>query len=77
MKKDVKQGFPLAPYLFILMGIIFNFMVNCAMKVGEIERTSLLESIKNISICEWYCHFHQMGKNEYEKYGQVVGQLLV
>jgi hypothetical protein len=27
MKKEVKQGFPLAPYLFILMGKIFNFML--------------------------------------------------
>jgi len=52
MKKEVKQGFPLTPYLFILMGKIFNFMVKDAMRVGEIERTSLLESTNNISICE-------------------------
>ncbi len=76
MKREVKQGFPLAPYLFILMGEIFNFMVKDAMRVGEIERISLSESTNNISICEWYCHFYQMGKKEYEKCGQVVGQLL-
>jgi hypothetical protein len=34
------------------MGEVFNFMVKDAMKVGEIERISLLGSTNNISICE-------------------------
>ncbi len=52
LKRKIKQGFPLVPYLFILMGEVFNFMVKDAMKVGEIERISLLGSTNNISICE-------------------------
>jgi hypothetical protein len=40
MKGEVKQGCPLAPYLFILMGEIFNFMVKDVMRVGKIERIS-------------------------------------
>jgi len=46
MKKKVKQRFPLAHYLFILMGEVFNFMVKDAMRVGEIERISLLKKYK-------------------------------
>jgi hypothetical protein len=51
-------------------------MVKDAMRVGEIEKISLSGSTNNISICEWYCHFYQMGKKEYETCGQVVGQFL-
>ncbi len=52
MKREVKQGFPLAPYLFILMGEVFNFMVKDATRVGKIQRISLLGSTNNISIRE-------------------------
>jgi hypothetical protein len=41
MKREVKQGFHLAPYLFILMGEVFNFMVKDAMRVGKIQKISL------------------------------------
>ncbi len=77
MKREVKQGCSLAPYLFIIMGELFNFMVKDAMRVGKIEWISLFGSTNNISICEWYCHFYQMGKKEYDKCGQVVGQLFI
>jgi len=40
MKGEVKQGCPLAPYLFILISEIFNFMVKDVMRVGKIERIS-------------------------------------
>lgn len=43
MKREVKQGFHLAPYLFILMGEVFNFMVKDAMRVGKIQKISLQE----------------------------------
>jgi hypothetical protein len=52
MKREVKQGCSLAPYLFIIMGELFNFMVKDAMRVGKIEWISLFGSTNNISICE-------------------------
>jgi hypothetical protein len=52
MKKKVKQEFPLTPYLFSLMGDVFNFMVKDVMRAREIERISFLGSTNNMSICE-------------------------
>jgi len=42
--KGVKQGCPLAPYLFFIVGKIFNLMFKEVMKLSNVKRIWLLKS---------------------------------
>jgi hypothetical protein len=37
IKREVKQGCPLVPYFFLLMGEVFNIMIKQVTKNGEIK----------------------------------------
>jgi hypothetical protein len=48
IERVLKQGYPLAPYLFILVGEILNFMVKEVIKMGDIKGAMLpRKAIKN------------------------------
>jgi hypothetical protein len=50
VSKGVKQGCPLAPYLFLIMGEILNFMFKQAMVNGKIKRITMLRGGKQYII---------------------------
>jgi hypothetical protein len=42
--KGVRQGWPLAPYIFLIMGEILNMMFNGVMKIGKVRGIKMFNS---------------------------------
>ncbi len=53
LHKGGRQGCPLAPHIFLIMGEIFNVMFNGVMKIGKVRRIKMLNSKGQQTLLEY------------------------
>jgi hypothetical protein len=49
IKREVRHGCPLAPYLFLIVREVLNFMLKKVVKFKEIKRITLLKGCNKLS----------------------------